>query len=250
MDWPPDLFAAIALGLFCAAVIAAYVIFGRGPANFARVDQQGGSIFLGRGVMNAGYWMLQPAVKLGLAAQVSPAALSWLSLAPAALAGLAVARGHWGFAAWGLFASALLDVLDGAVARATGRASARGAILDSVLDRYAEVFFFAGALVYFRASLPAQGLVFAALFGSMMITYSTAKAEALRLTPPRGSMKRSDRLALLIAGAALTPGAQRWLESPGGGTAWPALGTIGLIAVLANLSAIARFVSLSRQSDA
>ena len=249
MDWPPDLLAATALGLFCVAVPVVRALTGRGPATFARVEQQGGSIFLSRGLMNAGYWLLQPAVRLCTAAQVAPATLSWLSLGPAALGGLAGARGHWGFAACGLFVSALLDVLDGAVARAAGRDSARGAILDSVLDRYAEGFFFAGALIYYRASLPAQGVVFAAFFGSMMITYSTAKAEALRLQPPRGSMKRSDRLALLTAGAALTPFSQRWLESPGTGMAWPVLGAIGLIAALANFSAIARFVSLSRQSD-
>lgn len=249
MDRSPDLLAAIALGLFCAGVSAAYAVLGRGRQDFIRVEQQGSSVFLGRGLMNAGYWMLQPVVRFCTRAGVGPAALSWLSLVPAALAGIAGAGGYWGFAAWGLFASALLDVLDGAVARAGQRTSARGAILDSVLDRYAEVFFFAGALVYFRASLPAQTLVLAALFGSMMITYSTAKAEALRLAPPRGSMKRSDRLALLIAGAALTPCSLRWLESPGPWLGWPLLGAIGLIAVLANLSAIARFISLSRQSD-
>ena len=249
MHWPPDLLAAIALGLFCAGVPMVRAILGGQTGDFARVEQQGGSIFLGRGLMNTGYWMLQPVVRLCVATRVSPANLSWLSLVPGVLAGVAGARGHWGFAAWGLFASALLDVLDGAVARAASQASARGAILDSVLDRYVEACFFAGAMIYYHASLPAQALVFAAFFGSMMITYSTAKAEALQLTPPRGSMKRSDRLALLIVGTALAPFSQRWLESPGALRAWPVLGAIGLIAVLANVSAAARFISLSRQSE-
>lgn len=250
MDWPADLLATAALGLLCAGGILAAAFPGSGPASFARVEAQGGSFILGRGLMNAGYRLLQPAVRFCTGANISPAALTWLSLAPAALAGVAVARGHWGFAAWGLLLSALLDVLDGAVARAAGRTSARGAILDSVLDRYAEFFFFAGALAYYRGLLPAQALVLAALFGSMMITYSTAKAEALQLTPPRGSMKRSDRIALLVAGAALTPVSQRWLEPAGAGwTAWPALAAIGGIAVLANLSAIARFAALSRHTD-
>lgn len=246
MSGSADLLAAGGLVVFCVTVLAAHAGLGRKRESFARVEQQGGSFILGRGLMNAGYWMLQPAVRLCAAAGVSPAALSWFSLVPAAFAGGAVALGHWGWAAWGLFASALLDVLDGAVARATGRASAPGAILDSVLDRYAEFFFFAGALFYYRAIPPAQLLVLTALFGSFLITYSTAKAEALKLTPPRGCMKRSDRLALLVVGALLTPAAQRWLETPGSWPAWPALGAIGAIAVLANLSAIARFVALAR----
>jgi CDP-diacylglycerol--glycerol-3-phosphate 3-phosphatidyltransferase len=247
MSWPADLLAACALVFLCAGVVAVRAL-ARGRTDFPRVEQQGGSVILGSGLMHTGYWLLQPAVRLCAGAGLSPAALSWLSLVPAAFAGVAVARGHWGFAAWGLFSSALLDVLDGAVARAAKCASIRGAILDSVLDRYAEYFFFAGALYHYRALPVVQALVLAALFGSMMITYSTAKAEALRLTPPRGAMKRSDRLALLIAGAGLAPFSQRWLEAPGTWPAWPALGAIATIAVLANLSAIVRFAALSRQA--
>ena len=65
-----------------------------------------------------------------------------------------------------------------------------------------------------------------ALFGSLLITYSTAKAEALRITPPRGTMKRSDRITVLVTGAALTPLAQQWGKGvcPEGIEAWPMVG--------------------------
>ncbi len=245
MNESVDLPAAGALGLVCTAAALAGAL-GRG--SFERIEQQGGSVILGRFLMNAGYRVLQPAVRACAALRVSPATLTWLSLPPAAIAGVAAAGGHWGLAAWGLFISALFDVLDGAVARATGRASPRGAILDSVLDRYVEFFLFAGALVHYRGWPAVQCLVIAALFGSMMITYSTAKAEALRLTPPRGNMKRSDRMTLLIVGAALAPFSRRWLEPAGTCPAWPVLGAIGLIAVLANWSALVRFLALSRQA--
>lgn len=247
MSWPADLVAACALGAFCFGVLIAYAVTGE-RLPFARVAQQGGSVVLGTGVMNAGYWLLQPVVRFCMRRGLSPAMISWLSLLPAALAGVAAATGHWGFAAWGLWVSALLDVLDGAVARATQRASAGGAILDSVLDRYAEFLFFAGVAVYYRATFGPQLLVLTALFGSFLITYSTAKAEALKLEPPRGSMKRSDRLTLLVVGSLLTPASQRWLESPGTWPAWPALGAITAIALFANLSAIARFAALSRSA--
>jgi CDP-diacylglycerol--glycerol-3-phosphate 3-phosphatidyltransferase len=248
MSLPVDLLASLALGAFCASALVAFRFAGS-ARGYDRVAQQGGTIFLGLPVMNAGYWLLQPVVRLCVHTGTSPAMLSWLSLGPAALAGFAAATGYWGAAAWCLFASALLDVLDGAVARAAHRASPAGAVLDSVLDRYAEFFFFAGVLAYYRHMLAVQLLVLAALFGSFLITYSTARAEALRLTPPRGSMKRSDRIALLVAGTALAPFSQRWLETAGGVPAWPVLGAVGLIAVLANLSALARFAALSRSAQ-
>lgn len=248
MSLPADLLASLALGAFCAGTLVAFRLMSA-ALGYDRVAQQGGTVFLATPVMNAGYWLLQPVVRICVNTNTSPAALSWLSLAPAALAGAAAAAGHWGAAAWCLLASALLDVLDGAVARAANRASPGGAILDSVLDRYAEFFFFAGVLVYYRGLLAAQLLVLAALLGSFLITYSTAKAEALRLTPPRGSMKRSDRIALLVTGTALAPLSQRWLEPAGGHwPAWPVLGAVALIAVLANLSAIARFTALGRSA--
>lgn len=249
MSVSADLVASLALICVCAGVAAAHRV-SRGARSFARVEQQGGTVVLGAGLMNAGYWFLQPAVRACVRCGVSPGTISWASLAPAALAGVAAAGGHWGVAAWGLWASAMLDVLDGAVARAAGSASHRGAILDSVLDRYAEFFFFAGVMTGYRDAFAVQMLCVAALFGSLMVTYSTAKAEALRLTPPRGCMKRSDRLTLLVVGALLAPFSQQWLEPAGTLPAWPVLAVVALIAVLANVSAIARFKALSRGADA
>lgn len=249
MNEAVDLGASLAMG----GLVVVTLLVWRGQAGgrrHDRVTQQGGSPFLGQGLMHAGYSLLQPVVRLCVRRDVSPASISWASLLPAASAGVFIILGHWGLAAWGLLLSALLDVLDGAVARATQRTSASGAILDSVLDRYAEFAVFLAALVFYRDHLIMQGVVMVALFGSLLITYSTAKAEALGLTPPRGSMKRSDRIALLVTGAALTPigqvGAPEF--APGGVVAWPFAGVMVLIAVLANVSAVRRLVALSREA--
>jgi phosphatidylglycerophosphate synthase len=243
----PDLVASLALGGFSATLLITHRLRRSAPV-YSRVTQQGGTVFIGTDAMNAGYWFLQPAVRQCVRHGLSPALLSWLSLIPAALAGVAAAWGHFGIAAWSLLASALCDVLDGAVARAAQTNSAAGAVLDSVLDRYAEFFFFAGLLVYYRHVLAVQLLVMVALLGSFLITYSTAKAEALGLTPPRGAMKRSDRLTLLIIATGLAPMVHHWLEAPAERLAYPVLVAIAMIAVLANGSAIARFVALSRQA--
>jgi CDP-diacylglycerol--glycerol-3-phosphate 3-phosphatidyltransferase len=244
-----DLLASELLGICCACLLLAHRVAGA-PNGYHRVVQQGATFFLGFNLMHAGYWMLQPAVRRCTRIGLSPAVISWLSLVPAIAAAIAVSTGHWGYAAWLLLVSALLDVLDGAVARAGHHASPAGAVLDSVLDRYAEFIFFAGLLVFYREHVVAQLVVLAALLGSFLVTYSTAKAEALDVTPPRGWMKRSDRLSLMIVGTALEPFSLHWFESGSTTLAWPVLVAIGIIAVLGNASAIIRFTALARQAGA
>lgn len=242
-----DLVASLLLGAFCVGLLTAHRLAGA-PNGYRRVVQQGSTFFLGLNLMHAGYWMLQPAVRRCTRIGLKPAAISWLSLLPAVAAAIAAATGHWGWCAWFLLGSALLDVLDGAVARATDHASPAGAVIDSVLDRYAEFIFFAGVFIYYHELLAAQLIILTAMIGSFLVTYSTAKAEALDLTPPRGWMKRSDRLTVLILGTALTPLSLHWFEDPVKPHGWPILAGLALIAVLANISAVLRFVALTREA--
>lgn len=250
------IFDTVAAGLLLVLITGTVSVFAvrkraGGMTGFERVRQQGGTWFLGTSLMTAGYWALQPVVQACLRHHVTPAALSWLSVVPAAAAAVAAASGYWGLAAWGLLASSLLDVLDGAVARAGGRASRAGAVLDSTLDRYVELLFFGAVLVFYEGQLGPQLLTFGAASASVLITYSTAKAEALHLTVPRGWMKRSDRLACLIAGAVASPLAARWLE-PARDTAWrpwPLLAALAAIVVFGHLSAVLRFRALIRQAS-
>jgi phosphatidylglycerophosphate synthase len=111
-----------------------------------------------------------------------------------------------------------------------------------VLDRYVEFFFLAGLMVYFSGAPWYQLTAITALFGGFMVTYSTAKAEALRLAPPRGWMKRPERLVWLIAGAALAA-AGRLVDLPAERIV---LGSVAIIAVFANLSAIRRLAALAQ----
>lgn len=242
-----DFFASTVMGISCVLLLVMHQSIGP-KTRYRRVTQQGSTFFLGLNLMQAGYWMLQPLVRRCSKSGVAPAAITWFSLLPALAGAIAAATNHWGLAAWCLLASALLDVLDGAVARATNETSAAGAVLDSVLDRYAEFVFFTGLVIFYRNELPVQLLVLAALLGSFLITYSTAKAEALHMKPPRGSMKRSDRLTVLVLGAALTPFSEQWLEPVRRPYAWPVVAALTVIAVLANASAIQRFAALARDA--
>jgi CDP-diacylglycerol--glycerol-3-phosphate 3-phosphatidyltransferase len=238
---PADSLVALGLIAVLAALAVASLADAR-PADSARVAREGGTAFLPAALMHRAYALAAPLVALCVRVRVGADSLSWLSLALGLAAGLALGLGRPGTAAVLLALSGLGDLLDGAVARATGTASPQGAALDSALDRYVEFALHAGLLAAFRAHLALQLLVLASLFGSMLVTYSTAKAEALRVAPPRGWMKRAERLVWLGAGlvaAALAPLARI-------NAALPLAAAVAVIAVFANLSAALRLHALAR----
>lgn len=107
----------------------------------------------------------------------------------------------------------ILDIFDGAVARARGEAGPRGAMFDSVLDRISEaVMFGAIALVFARDDEKIALLaVIAALTGSLMTSYIRARAEALGLDGTHGLMARAERVVLIAAALLFAPlGALPW----------------------------------------
>ncbi|MBW7848393.1 MAG: CDP-alcohol phosphatidyltransferase family protein [Bacteroidales bacterium] len=110
------------------------------------------------------------------------------------------------FGAITLFAG-LFDMLDGQLARLTNKTTRFGALYDSVLDRYSEMFMFLGicyylvAHHYFLSSLSA----FIAMIGSIMVSYVRARAEALGVECKVGMMQRPERI-LTIGIAALLAG--------------------------------------------
>lgn len=151
--------------------------------------------------------------RLGL----GPNALTLIGLAIAALAGLAAALGAFGLAGLLVLAGGAFDLLDGTLARATGRASRLGAYLDSVLDRAGEAVVYVGLVGGgIGAGLPwLAGLAAAAMAAAFLVSYSRARAEGLDLVGERdmatvGLAPREVRLILLggglLLGAALGVG--------------------------------------------
>lgn len=101
----------------------------------------------------------------------------------------------------------LFDMLDGQVARIGGMVSRFGAMYDSVLDRYCELFVMGGIVFYFlqAGSLAGAVITFLALIGSMMVSYVRARAEGIGLECKMGFMQRPERvvvtsLAILATG--------------------------------------------------
>lgn len=136
--------------------------------------------------------------------EASPTAWTIVGLAVSFLAAASYsASGYLGEALGGalVLVAGGFDIVDGAVARVTGRASSRGAFLDSTLDRVAEVALFSGILIGGYASPPA---VLLALSFSLLVSYTRARGDALgvRLAGV-GVGERSERLLILAVSSVL-----------------------------------------------
>jgi CDP-diacylglycerol--glycerol-3-phosphate 3-phosphatidyltransferase len=117
----------------------------------------------------------------------------------------------------------VLDILDGALARAGGKQSAFGAFLDSTLDRVGEgLILGAIALVFMRDGRElALELATAAIAGSFLVPYARAKAEGLGLKGDVGIGSRAERVVVITAGLVLAPwGALPWAIGALAAMAW------------------------------
>ena len=128
------------------------------------------------------------------------------TVASTASALLLIPTGHLFAAALVVAAFALLDVLDGAMARARGVTSPFGGVLDSVGDRLVDGAVFAGITWWaFGQDRPLlAGLALACLITGQLISYIKARAEAAGLRADGGLVERAERLILGLAGVGLT----------------------------------------------
>jgi phosphatidylglycerophosphate synthase len=122
----------------------------------------------------------------------------------------------------------LCDIIDGKIARKTGLTSKFGALFDSSLDRYSEVFMFLGTAIYFvQIDHPITSImVVLALGGSTMVSYVRSRAEGLGFECRVGIMQRQERIVYVGFSSLIHP---YLLEV-----------IIWMIAILANFTAIQR----------
>jgi phosphatidylinositol phosphate synthase len=124
----------------------------------------------------------------------------------------------------GLFVlGSILDILDGALARTTGKQTPFGAFLDSTTDRVSEAFMLgAVALIFARdGNTVALAFTFAAMLGSFLVSYTRARAEALGLRGDVGIGSRAERVVVISVGLALAPwGLLAWAIYVLNATAW------------------------------
>jgi CDP-diacylglycerol--glycerol-3-phosphate 3-phosphatidyltransferase len=214
-----------------------------------RVRETRSSLVLPGAWLDAALWCLDHVARGFIALGVTASAITVSSLVLAGIAGTLLAFGQFGWAGVAMVAASLGDALDGMVARRTGSASVAGALLDASVDRYEEFFFLGGLAIYFHESVGALLLILAALTGSFMVSYGSAKAEALGVPVPPGAMRRAERAVFLCVGVVLTPvftWATQGSALPFWATYAPLFGALGLVAVGANVSAVRRLRLLAR----
>ncbi len=194
----PALFG-LAVLLVAFAVYSVLCMTGRTP-QVAGMDRRKFGDGFGPYLTRYMYWVLGPVERMLLASNVSPNAITSLSLLACAGAGLAIATGHLAAMTWLYALAGTLDLLDGRLARATGRSSPAGALFDSVADRWGELFVLSGCVWYLRDS---DWLISAlvALAGSLMVSYTRARGEGLGLQLDGGAMQRAERMVLTSLGA-------------------------------------------------
>lgn len=109
--------------------------------------------------------------------------------------------GSFRWAGLALLGVGLFDTLDGQLARATGRTSTFGALLDSSLDRLAEALLFGGWILYFRNNFPLTLWLFGGWVGAYMVSYLRARGERLGYSTRKGPMDRVLRYVFWIGGS-------------------------------------------------
>jgi len=184
--------------------------------------------------------VLDPLARVLLGLGLMPNTITLTGLAGNAIGAYFLARGN--FLVGGLLVLVMgpVDALDGAMARLRGEASDFGAFVDSVTDRYSELFIYGGLLTHFVVTQQTSMIVltFAAAAGSVLVSYVKARAESLQFEAKGGMLTRLERYLILAPALVLT----------GFGVAPAALVGITLIAVLANVTALQRIRAVRQQA--
>jgi CDP-diacylglycerol--glycerol-3-phosphate 3-phosphatidyltransferase len=185
------------------------------------------------------YGIIRPLIDVLVRHRVHPNLLTTLGFLSTLGAGLAFHQHEVRWAGFLILLGGFFDILDGRVARLTALGSKFGAFYDSTLDRISEIVVFIGILSLYndyRQELGDVGMIYLvmlAMAGSLMISYTRARAEALGLDCRVGLMPRAERVVLLGAASLFF------------GEAWSGLvlkGVIVILAVLTNLTAFQRIV--------
>jgi CDP-diacylglycerol--glycerol-3-phosphate 3-phosphatidyltransferase len=145
-------------------------------------------------------WYYHPIAEFLNRIGVHPNTLTLIGLAGTVGVAILIALGHMTWAGILLLIMGPVDAMDGALARLRNEASAWGAFVDAVTDRYSELFLFLGFLIYYLVHMNIAGVLLAylAAAGSVLVSYVKARADASRLDANVGLLTRVERYLVLI----------------------------------------------------
>ena len=181
--------------------------------------------------------LLWPAIKFIAQSGISPNSLTLAGLIITSMASAALILQQPRIGGILILIGGMCDSIDGSLARSSGKESRFGALLDSTVDRFSEFVMFFGIIAYFMRMQDYTSAVvaFVALCGSIMVSYSRARAEGLGFEAELGFMQRAERIVLLGAGALFHPILFKL--------------SIWLVAIFANFTAWQRIAHAYRQDE-
>src|SRR5437660_535980 len=168
--------------------------------------------------------------------KIHPNVLTFLGLLINIWAAWLFARGSFTWAGVVVIGAGLFDMVDGRVARATDQVTRFGGFFDSVMDRYSDLALYMGLLVYYASINRFFYIVLTAIVmtGSVMISYTRARAENAIPKCKVGFLERPERVVLIILRALLDRMAA----------------VLWVIAVLSNLTVVHRMIYTYREAKA
>ncbi|MBI1908785.1 MAG: CDP-alcohol phosphatidyltransferase family protein [Deltaproteobacteria bacterium] len=217
--------------------------------NSEDVDRKAHSRFLSRFLKEWWYWFIGPFERGAVKLHLTPNFFTVCGFLLSAVSAYFFYKGMLGLGGWTMIFGATCDIIDGRIARLTGRESKSGAFFDSVMDRFGEAVVFLGLAGFYKDSwlLP---VVILGLVGSMMVSYTRARGEGVGVECRGGIMQRAERIVYLGVGSVFSPILAYFL-SPfiNVHVDFVTVGVLVLIAVMTNLTALYRMFYIIRRLD-
>lgn len=183
-------------------------------------------------------WIATPLNQIARALEgtgVSPNVLTLIGFGLTGVVAMILAAGNLFLGGLLLIVAALFDTLDGALARSTDQVTVFGAFLDSTLDRYSEAVTLLGLMIFYSGHTDGAIYILLLAFtlvGSLMVSYTRARAEAVGIKCKEGLFQRTERIAVLIVGLL---------------TSWM-MPVLWILAVFTNLTALQRIFDVYAKS--
>ena len=236
---------AVLLGLLAAAGFSMAVFAATGARRDPDAERRNSRFLMGAGdfLVHWLLWAIRPLDRLAAALNLTPDFFNFAGLFFGLASGIAIASGRIELGGWAIALGGVADIMDGRVARARQLSSPYGTFIDSMLDRFVEVFAFLGFVVYLRAFQYGPLLAAAAITGSLLVSYARARGESVGVLCKEGLMQRAERLVLIFLACLLDRPLDAWRGWPQGTLV---LWTMALIAAGTFTTAAHRTIWIAR----
>jgi CDP-diacylglycerol--glycerol-3-phosphate 3-phosphatidyltransferase len=146
--------------------------------------------------------IIDPIARIAGQTGISPNGITFIGFLLTSVVASLLAGGYLQLAGILLIVAALFDAIDGSMARQFQRTTSFGAFLDSTTDRFSEAVLFLGVLIHFqeKGANTEVILTYVAIVGSLMVSYTRARAEGIGVSIKGGLLTRFERIVVLIAG--------------------------------------------------